>query len=76
LIQVLLLDKGACYLQVYIDQYHMLKERLNRSSHMVASSVASLIYKPLVLEPGLLVLVGSLQYCGLIEDRISVTLIP
>jgi hypothetical protein len=40
----------------------MQKERLNRGSHTVASSVANLIYKPLVLEPGVLILVGSFQY--------------
>jgi hypothetical protein len=60
-IRVLLLNKGAYYLQVYIDKYHMEKERLNRGSDMVTSSVADLIYKPLVLEPGVLILVDSFQ---------------
>jgi hypothetical protein len=62
---LLLMNEGAYYLQVYIDKYHMKKERLNRGSYTVASSVASsvanLIYKPLVLEPGVLILVGSFQ---------------
>jgi hypothetical protein len=39
----------------------MKKERLNRGSYTVASSVANLIYKPLVLEPGVLILVGFFQ---------------
>jgi hypothetical protein len=60
-IRVLLMNEGAYYLQVYIDKYHMKKERLNRGSYTVASSVANLIYKPLVLEPGVLILVGSFQ---------------
>jgi hypothetical protein len=55
------MNEGAYYLQVYIDKYHMKKERLNRGSYTVASSVANLIYKPLVLEPGVLILVGSFQ---------------
>jgi WD40 repeat protein len=42
----------------------MKKERLNRGSYTVASSVANLIYKPLVLEPGVLILVGSFQHDG------------
>jgi hypothetical protein len=61
-IRVLLMNKGAYYLQVYIDKYHMKKELLNRGSYTVASSVANLIYKPLVLEPGVLILVGSFQH--------------
>jgi hypothetical protein len=40
----------------------MPKERLYRGSHTVASSVTNLIYKPLVLEPGVLILLGSFQY--------------
>jgi uncharacterized protein YaaW (UPF0174 family) len=60
-IRVLLMNKGAYYLQVYIDKYQMRKERLNRGSYTVASSVANLIYKQLVLEPGVLILVGSFQ---------------
>jgi hypothetical protein len=58
------MNEGAYYLQVYIDKYHMKKERLNRGSYTVASSVANLIYKPLVLEPGVLILVGSFQHIG------------
>jgi hypothetical protein len=33
----------------------------------VASSVANLIYKPLVLEPGVLILVGSFQHLASIQ---------
>jgi hypothetical protein len=58
-IRVLLMNEEAYYLQVYIDKYHIKKERLNRGSYMVASLVTNLIYKPLVLEPGVLILVGS-----------------
>jgi hypothetical protein len=64
-IRLLLMNEGAYYLQVYIDKYHMKKERLNRGSYTVASSVANLIYKPLVLEPGVLILVGSFQHMHL-----------
>jgi hypothetical protein len=35
----------------------------------VASSVANLIYKPLVLEPGVLILVGSFQHGCQGRDR-------
>jgi hypothetical protein len=65
-IRVLLMNEGAYYLQVYIDKYHMKNERLNRGSYTVASSVANLIYKPLVLEPGVLILVGSFQHHRLV----------
>jgi hypothetical protein len=58
------MNEGAYYLQVYIDKYHMKKERLNQGSYTVASSVANLIYKPLVLEPGVLILVGSFQHAS------------
>ena len=68
------MNEGAYYLQVYIDKYHMKKERLNRGSYTVASSVANLIYKPLVLEPGVLILVGSFQQYqnnpSLLRDRL------
>jgi hypothetical protein len=37
----------------------MQKERLKQGPYTVASLVANLIYKPLVLEPGVLILVGS-----------------
>jgi hypothetical protein len=57
-IRVLLMNKGAYYLQVYIDKYHIKKERLNRGFYTVASLVANLIYKSLVLELGVLILVG------------------
>jgi hypothetical protein len=40
----------------------MKKERLNQGSYTVASLVTNLIYKPLVLELRVLILVGSFQY--------------
>jgi hypothetical protein len=64
------MNEGAYYLQVYIDKYHMKKERLNRGSYTVASSVANLIYKPLVLEPGVLILVGSFQHVSFSLDHL------
>jgi hypothetical protein len=42
----------------------MKKKRLNQGFYTVASSVANLIYKPLVLEPGVLILVGSFQHAS------------
>jgi hypothetical protein len=40
----------------------MKKERLNQGFYTVASSVTNLIYKPLVLKPEVLILVGFFQH--------------
>jgi hypothetical protein len=63
------MNKKAYYLQVYINKYHIKKERLNQGSYTVASLVANLIYKPLVLEPRVLILVGFFQHPAQTSDK-------